>query len=156
VPKQKKTVKETAHKKGHDFEKKVSRWATKYFKADEIYTNILLNGLRVKRPYEIDVYVIKKGFLGGLLGNSINIMIECKNLKSSIKRTHIFKQISTAQDINEAYNNGRESNYFDYLAFVSASKFDIDALHYAQDNDIACFYYDGKKYELKTIPSWIN
>jgi len=152
LPKQKEkgTSKETAHKKGHDFEKKVAKWAKRYFNAGEVKTNILMNGLRVKRPYEIDVHVHRKRFL-----SEANIWIECKDISSSIKRTHIFKLKSSAEDIEDAYNVDREDFYFDRLAFVSTSKFDVDALSYADDNDIACFHYDGKKYELKNQPSWL-
>ncbi|MCK4348701.1 MAG: hypothetical protein KAW47_08800 [Thermoplasmatales archaeon] len=152
MPKQKEkgTSKETAHKKGHDFEKKVAKWAKRYFNAGEVKTNILMNGLRVKRPYEIDVHVHRKRFL-----SEANIWIECKDISSSIKRTHIFKLKSSAEDIEDAYNVDREDFYFDRLAFVSTSKFDVDALSYADDNDIACFHYDGKKYELKNQPSWL-
>lgn len=152
MPKQKEkgTSKETAHKKGHDFEKKVAKWAKRYFNAGEVKTNILMNGLRVKRPYEIDVHVHRKRFL-----SEANIWIECKDISSSIKRTHIFKLKSSAEDIEDAYNVDREDFYFDRIAFVSTSKFDADALSYADDNDIACFHYDGKKYEPKNQPSWL-
>ena len=150
-PKTKKTGKETAHKKGHDFEKKVAKWAKEYFSADKVETNILMNGNTVKRPYEIDVYVHRTVLL--LFGE--DIWIECKNIKSSIKRTHIFKLLSSAKDIEDARDAGREKFYFDKLAFVSTSKFDVDALSYAEDNDIACFHYDGKKYELKNEPDWL-
>lgn len=148
--KEKETGKETTHKKGHDFEKKVAKWAKRYFNADKVKTNILMNGLRVKRPYEIDVHVHRKRFL-----SEADIWIECKNISSSIKRTHIFKLKSSAEDVEDAYNADREDFYFDRLAFVSTSKFDVDALSYADDNDIACFHYDGKKYELKNQPSWL-
>ena len=46
-----------AQKRGHKFEKRVARWAKRYFDAEKVETNILMNGLRVKRPYEIDVHV---------------------------------------------------------------------------------------------------
>jgi len=149
--KEKETSKETAHKKGHDFEKKVAKWAKRYFNAGEVKTNILMNGLRVKRPYEIDVYVHQRW----ALIMEADIWIECKNISSSIKRTHIFKLLSSAKDIEDAYEADREDFYFDRLAIVSTSKFDVDALSYAEDNDIACFHYDGKKYELKNQPSWL-
>ena len=143
--KEKKTGKETAHKKGHDFEKKAAKWAKEFFSADKVETNILMNGNKVKRPYEIDVHVHKTGLL-----TSEDILIECKNIKSSIKRTHMFKLLSSANDIKDACEAGREKFYFDKLVFVSTSNFDVDALSYAADNNIACFHYDGKNMELKT------
>lgn len=143
--KEKKTGKETAHKKGHDFEKKVANWAKEFFSADKVETNILMNGNEVKRPYEIDVHVHKTGLL-----TSDDILIECKNIKSSIKRTHMFKLLSSANDIKDAYEAGREKFYFDKLVFVSTSNFDVDALSCAAANNIACFHYDGKNMELKT------
>lgn len=158
LTKKKNNHKQTSHQKGHDFEKKVARWAKRYFDADVVEKNILKNGLKVKRPYEIDVHVIKNITSQGWFGNNVNridILIECKNIKSSIKRTHVFKLLNTAKDIYEAHKASREEFHFDYFAIVSASKFDIDALSYAGDNDIACFQYDGKKYELKNEPSWL-
>lgn len=143
--KEKKTGKETAHKKGHDFEKKVAKWAKEFFSADKVETNILMNGNNVKRPYEIDVHVHKAGLL-----TSEDIWIECKNIKSSIKRTHMFKLLSSANDIKDACEAGREKFYFDKLVFVSTSNFDVDALSYAAENNIACFHYDGENMELKT------
>jgi len=104
-----------------------------------------MNGNEVKRPYEIDVHVHKTGLL-----TSEDILIECKNIKSSIKRAHMFKLLSSANDIKDAYEAGREKFYFDKLVFVSTSNFDVDALSYAAANNIACFHYDGKNMELKT------
>ena len=46
-----KEEKESGHKKGHGFEKKVARWAKRYFENDTVETNILVNGLTAKRPY---------------------------------------------------------------------------------------------------------
>ena len=137
------------HEKGHKFEKKVARWAKRYFNADDVKTNILVNGLSSKRPYEVDVHVIKGRFLRK------DIWIECKNRKSSIKRVDVFKLLSAAKDIEGACKDGREDFYFDRLAIVSTSDFDLDALSYAEDNDVACFRYTNNKYELKNKVSWI-
>jgi hypothetical protein len=142
--------KKSTHNKGHDFEKKVAKWAKRYFDATEVQTNILVNGLRVKRPYEVDVHVYKKKLL-----SQSDIWVECKDISSSIRRTHIFKLLSSAQDVEDAHHEGREEFYFDRLVFVSSSNFDTDALSYADENDIACFHYDGKKYVLKNNPSWV-
>jgi len=142
----------TKYKKGHEFEKKVARWAKRYFGADEVKTNIYVNGI-TKRPYEVDVYVRRRvGFLGRRVEN---IWVECKNRKASIKRTDIFKLVESARDVNKAYDAGREDEYFDRLIFVSVSRFDVDALSYAKEKDIACFHYKNNKYELENNVNWI-
>ena len=136
----------STRKKGHEFEKKVARWAKRYFDADLVETNILMNGLRVKRPYEIDVHVYWES--GLLFKEEHDLWIECKDMKSSVKRTHIFKLIESAKDIEDACKEGREDFYFDHLAIATTSRFDQDALAYATDHEIACIVYDGKRFRI--------
>lgn len=133
-------------KKGHDFEKKVALWAKKFFEANEIYTNILINGFAVKRPYEVDVHVIRK--VGNILNRTDqDIWIECKNLNSTIKRSHVQTLNGKMEDVENACDEGREDFYFDKGAIASTSEFDSDAIRTADDKEIACFYYnkDTKK-----------
>ena len=93
---------------------------------------------------------------GGFLSSGRDIWIECKDRKSSIKRTDIFKLVSSAEDVENACDEGIEEFYFDYLAIVSTSRFDSDALSYAEDSDVACFHYTKGKYELKNDVEWIE
>jgi len=135
--KQKELEKKSRYKKGHGFEKKVARWAKRYFESDTVETNILVNGI-VKREYEVDVHVSKeRGFLSG----GRDIWIECKNRKSSIKRDDVIKLVGKAEDVENACDKGREDFYFDKLAIVSTSKFDSDALLLAENKEVACFHY---------------
>lgn len=150
--KKRELIESNCHIKGHHFENKVAIWAKKYFKGDSVKKNILMNGLTSKRPYEIDVHVRIKG---NFIKQQCDIAIECKNKTTSVKRIDIFKLVNSAREIKKAHKKGKENFYFDYLAFVSVSKFDIDALSYAEDNDIACFNYINGKYKLINKVSWL-
>ncbi|PKP58127.1 MAG: hypothetical protein CVT88_07860 [Candidatus Altiarchaeales archaeon HGW-Altiarchaeales-1] len=139
--------------KGHTFEKEVvAPWAKKYFKG-YVETNIFKNGLSVKRPYEVDVHVTsrKKGIRGILLKDTNDIWIECKNRESSIKRTDIMKLVSAAEDVEAAFEEGREDFYLEKLVFVSVSKYDSDALSYAEEKNVACFQYKNEKVPFKLL-----
>jgi len=131
--------------KGHEFEKIVAKWAKRYFKADKVKLNHLRRGYKAKRPYEIDVWVYKEG---GFLSGGWDIWIECKNIKSSIKRDHIMKLFSKIKDVNDAVDEGlsKEGRTFDYGVIVTTSRFDIDALEWATDNEIACFRYENGRF----------
>ena len=133
--------------KGHGFEKKVATWAKRFFKASEVKTNLLFPGKTVVRPYEIDVWVKRKG---GLFGSDKILFIECKNRAATIKRADITKFLASAKDIKAAVSvdlfDTSDDRYWDSLAFVSTSEFDTDALHVAKQSKIGCYYYDGSKY----------
>ena len=141
-----------AQKRGHKFEKRVARWAKRYFKAKEVKINELVNGLRVKRPYEIDVHVYWEESIFSLPsllgGGDHDLWIECKDIKGNIKRHHIFKLIESAKDIEDACKKGREKFYFDCLAIATTSGFDQDALAYATDHKVACIVFDGKRFKI--------
>ena len=47
--------------KGHGFEKKVATWAKKFFKASEVKPDVWFQGKAAVRPYNIDVWVKRKG-----------------------------------------------------------------------------------------------
>ncbi len=152
--------KETAYKKGHNFEKQVAAWANKKLKPTSVTTNFLANGLSVKRPYEIDVHVCFKG--KGLFAQQCDVWIECKDRKSRIKRVDISKLVSSAEDVFLTAKAGREKLYFDRLVFASKSEFDSDAVGYADQTGVLCLHFDGKKFiEINTPdfdrdPSWLE
>lgn len=139
--------------KGHRFEQEVALWVKEKLKADLVETNILVSGLSVRRPYEVDVYVRKKRSFPLV---PMDIWVECKDRQSSIKRKDIANLVSKAEDVFQAYKAGRERFYFDRLALVSTSKFDFDALAYADQTDVLCIYAnrDEQKYEEKNNPDW--
>ena len=134
--------------KGHGFEKKVATWAKRFFKASEVKTNVQFQGKTAVRPYEIDVWVKRKG---GFLESSKILLIECKDRAGSIKRADITKFLASAKDIKAAVSvdlvfGTSDDRYWDSLAMVSTSEFDTDALRVAKENKMGCYYYDGKKY----------
>jgi len=134
--------------KGHGFEKKVAVWAKRFFKASEVKTNLQFRGKTALRPYEIDVWVKRKG---SLLESSKILFIECKDRAGSIKRVDITKFLASAKDIKAAVSvdlvfGTSDDGYWGALAFVSTAKFDTDALRVAKENKIGCYRYDGKKY----------
>lgn len=127
--------------KGHEFEDRAARWAKRYFNAEEVETRVLRRGYTQKRTYEIDIRVDD---------GDDNIWIECKNLKQTVKRDFIDKYVRRFNDVNKAYGKGlsQEDYDFGYLAIVSTTKFDIGAIGKANEDDVACFYYDGKKFNF--------
>jgi hypothetical protein len=143
-------------KKGHDFEDKVAKWAKKFFEADEVFVRKLRMGYTQKRPYEIDVHV---RIVGGYIVNrgGHDIWIECKNLSETVKRTHIFKTVESVKDVNRNFHEGRsrESCYFDHVAVISTSGFDVGALGYATENDVACIHYDKRKFNIVNDIDWL-
>lgn len=153
----KKAKHSTANLKGHDFEKKVAKWAEKYFNAKVVKTNIYRRGYtQVKHAYEIDVYVKRKGFLG--LTEGSDIWIECKTLNTNINRNVVINLIGKMDDVNKACEMGisKEDIDFEHGVIVSTSPFDIGALGYASDKDIACFQHEKRKYVLKNTVSWLE
>ena len=140
--------------KGREFEKIVAKWAKSYFNADMVKLNHLRRGYRTKRPYEIDVWVHKER---GILSDEFNIWIECKNVKGSIKRDTVMKLVSKMKDVNDAVEEGlsKEGRTFDYGVIVTTSRFDIDALEWATDYDIACFRYENGRFIKENEVDWI-
>lgn len=136
------------------FEKQVESWAKRTFKTDFAKTD-LATGLNVKRPHQVDVHVQIKG--KGLFGQTADIWIECKDRKSSVKTADVSKLVSYAQDVFQAAKAGREELYYNGLMIVSTSKFDVDAVNYANQFDVLCVYFDGKKYEAQNDPkNWVG
>lgn len=122
-----------------------------------IETNMLVNGLSVKRPYEVEVCVEwPEGILRprGILRRQTNTWIECKNLKSNVKRDHVIKLQGKADDVNAAYQTGKEEKRFDYLTIYSKSDFDQDAVGYAKMKDILLVKVTNKGFEMVNQPSW--
>ncbi len=134
--------------KGHGFEKKVATWAKRFFNASEVKTNRLFRGKTAVRPYEIDVWLKRKG---GVLYKDAILFIECKDRAATIKRVDITKFLASAKDVKEAISadlifGTSDEGYWNGLVFVSTSKFDVDALAFAKKSKIGCYYYDGKKF----------
>ncbi len=105
------------------------------------------------RPFEIDIVGLKK--VSSLLVTETEIFwIECKDRKATIKRTDIFKFWESATDVKKAVPSFTWSGLskeqvkmnWDHLIFVSTSTFDADALNFAKEDKIACYYYDGKTF----------
>lgn len=147
--------KETAYGKGRKFEDQVAAWAKRQFKTDFAISD-LARGSIAQRPHQVDVHVqIKhRGLFGGVTND---IWIECKKMKSTVKRTDIYKLVNDAQDVYKAHEKGGEKLYYDGLMFVSTSKFDIDALNYANEYDVLCIYFDGKAYKEQNNPkNWLG
>ena len=135
------------------FEKQVAAWAKKQLKADFAKTD-LATGLG-KRSHQVDVHVQIKG--KGLFGKTADIWIECKDRKSSVKTADVFKLVGYAKDVFRAFKADREDLYYNGLMIVTTSKFDIDALNYANQFDVLCVCFDGKKYEAQNDPkNWVG
>jgi len=145
--------KETAYGKGYKFEDQVAAWAKRKFKTDFARSD-LARGSIAQRPHQVDVHVQKQK---GLLRQPDDIWIECKSMKQSIKRTDISKLVNDAQDVYKAAHKGGEKLFYNGLMLVSTSKFDIDALNYANEYDVLCIHFDGKAYKEQNNPkNWLG
>lgn len=138
---------------GMALEEKVEKWAKNRFKASQTAIRYLTTGLSVKRPYEVDVWV---RIPRGLFRSDIDLWIECKDRNSSIKRRDISDLISKAKDVYEAADAGKHEFWFDTLMLVSTSRYDSDAIALADQEGVACIFYDGKTYMLKNNWDWDN
>lgn len=130
---------------GIEFEQKVAAWAKRKFGSD-VSTRRQVNGLSVKRPYEVDVWA---RIPGGFFRDGKDIWIECEDRRESIKRRDISELINKARDVYQASKAGREDFYFDQLMFISTSNYDSDALQLAEQEGIACIVYDGRRFCLQ-------
>lgn len=144
--------KKADYEKGRGFEEQVAAWARKRFNTDFARPDLVRGAVGV-RPHQVDVHV-RKPKRGG---DECDIWIECKNLKGTVKRTHISKLVNDAQMVYRAWKKRIERYYFDGLMFVSASKFDIDALNYADEYGVSCVCFDGKTYKQQNEPgNWLG
>ncbi len=135
---------------GKELEQRVATWMRRQG-ATKVSTRVFINGLAVKRPYEIDVWAHFKGSWGR---QGKDIWIECKDQQASIKRKDIGVLVHKARDIYQACQAGREPLYFDKLFFVSTSPYDPDAVAEADRFGVTCFHYDGKGYRELTRGDW--
>lgn len=143
--------KKADYEKGRRFEDQVAAWAKRTFKTDFAKPDWVRGAVGV-RPHQVDVHVQKKRGL-----NYDDIWIECKDMKETIKRTHIYKLVNDAQMVYKAFRKDVENFYFNGLMVVSTSKFDIDALNYANEYGVLCVYFDGKTYKRQNEPrNWLR
>jgi len=106
--------------------------------------NELVRGKISKRAYEVDVHAWI--FIKRILRKNkrVDAWIECKNLKTSVKRMHVNSLIRKAQDLREGWEEGFEEWYADILMIFSTSGFDIDAIRIANEHDIYLVNVDRK------------
>jgi hypothetical protein len=145
--------KKADYEKGRRFEEQVAAWARRQYKPDFAKPDWVRGAVGV-RPHQVDVHVrkMKRGRL-----DCDDIWIECKNLKETIKRTHIYKLVNDAQMVYKAFRKGVERFYFNGLMVVSTSRFDIDALNYADEYGVLCVCFDGKTYKKQNEPrNWLS
>ena len=145
---------ETTTEKGQAFEKKVARWAKRKLNLDDVERNCKFKGKVAVQPFEIDIVGLKT--VGGLIGRATEVFwIECKDRKGTIKRRDIFDFWQKAVDVKKnvpaitwsGLSKEQVKMSWDYLMFVSTSRFDIDAIKVAKEHKIACYYYDGKTFQ---------
>jgi len=141
----------TRTEKGQAFEAKVARWARKEFGAVLVKQNQLFKGKTAVRPFEVDIVLWTKA---GVVAAEDVIWIECKDRKASIKRTDIFKLLESARDVKRTVGptpfvrmTDKRGEEWDYLVFVSTAKFDADAVNFAEKNNVACYYHDGRAFQ---------
>ena len=90
------------------------------------------------------------GIYIGLTGSKNSIehtWVECKNLKSNVKRTHVNKLNDSVIDRNKHVKSLKESDnewLVQKMIIVSAKGFDIDAKSFAKEHGIICYEWNGK------------
>ena len=140
-------MEDTGKTKGQAFEEKVARWVKKQFEAKVVKRNQLFKGKTAVRPFEVDIVGWRK--------SGVVFWVECKDRQASIKRTDIFKLWESASDVKKTTSlrigpvlfEEKGGEEWDYLVFVSTSKFDPDAVNFAKEHNIACYCYDGKTFQ---------
>jgi len=148
----------TNQAQGRRFEEQVARWIKIAFNEShpEVELNQYATGLTVNRPYQIDVRVHVKG--RGLFGRDAYMWVECKwSEKSSVKRIDVMKLVASAQDVCRAAQRGRSPICYNSLMLVSNQAFDDDALNYANQEEVLCVTFDGKRYKGQNEPEkWVG
>lgn len=119
-------------------EKKVASWLRRLGFETKIRDRV--KGKRATRGYEIDVHAWaeKKRIIGS---KRIDIWVECKALKTTVKRTHVFNFLEKARDLRDAFDDNIEEWFADILMIVSTSGFDHDAIKFADDYGIYLVHY---------------
>ena len=90
------------------------------------------------------------GFIMGFIGKNNSIKhtwVECKNLKSNVKRTHVQKLVAAVDDHNDYVKDQKDTKSeweTDEMILVSAKDFDIDAKNFAKKHIIQCYVWKGK------------
>jgi len=74
--------------------------------------------------------------------------VECKNLKTPVKRSHVNNLIRKAQDLRKGCEDEIESWYADILMICSTSGFDVDAVRIGDEHGIYLVHYTGGKYKF--------
>jgi hypothetical protein len=72
--------------------------------------------------------------------SNANIWIECKNLSTNVKRSHITKLHATVNDVR-AYDGAKWKP--DEVWVVTNNGFDQDALSFAREYNISCYVWGG-------------
>ena len=135
--------KKASYDKGLALERRVASWLRRTY-GFSCTTRDLVRGLAVKRPYEVDVHAtITKG---RIRKKEIDVWVECKALK--VKRVHITKLITSAEDVRDAAEEGIAEWYPDILMIVSNKGFDIDAIGWADRTGIYCVEAGERSYRF--------
>lgn len=129
-----------SYDKGLKIENQVSIWLSQVFglKCKE---RDLVNGKNVKKPYEVAVHAIKKAWF-----SATHIWVECKVHR--IKRSNVSNFISSVKDVKECYNSGLSQWKPDILMMVSLKGYDVDALGWANNNNIFCVEAEPQNFKF--------
>jgi hypothetical protein len=68
-----------------------------------------------------------------------HVWVECKDLKSTIKRDHILKVVDACKDVKRFDGKWKPNEIW----FASSSEYDVDALNYARHEGVRCFVRRG-------------
>ena len=131
--------------KGHDFEKQAAAWLVR--QGFDVELNTLVRGRITKRAYEVDIHATKEKRVMLINKKRYDLWVECKNLKTPVKRNHINSLIRKAQDLRKGYQEKFEDWCADILVVFSKSGFDIDAIKIADEYSIYLVSVD-KKYNF--------
>lgn len=109
-----------------------------------VVKNDLVRGFSVKRPYEVDVHAFTSE--GIIFKKRIDVWVECK--AHNMKREHIIKLVAAAEDVRLAAENRIAEWYPDLLVACSNTRFDIDALGWADMKGVYCLLVKSNESEF--------
>lgn len=133
------------------FKQKVATWTENHFGATSATVDYSANGLTTKMPYEVDIWA---HFNGENSRTDLEMWVECRESRNSVKSRDILNLVRKATDVFNAAHTVKQEFWFDRLMIVSSAPFEDSALEIAVQRGVICVLCDGAGYELQTEENW--
>ncbi len=133
------------------FKQSAATWAEKHLESKSTDIHTLAHGQVVTSPYEVDVCAHFKG-MGSQ--SDLDIWIECMDTDEIVKKNHIIRFVQKATDVFHAAHTDKQDFWFDRLILISKSAFDEEALASADQQGVACVFFDGTNFKFQSKANW--